>query len=109
MAVNNAILQTLSDEEQAFIESWLVRFEQSWDESKLPSRTRDLPADARLRRALLAEMVKIDLERQWQLDLRPCLEDYLRDYPELGTADSVPADLLQAEYEVRQQFDPAAD
>jgi hypothetical protein len=109
MAAINVLLQNLSDEQQALVESRLVRFEQTWEEGELPSQLRELPADPSLRRALLLEMVKVDLERQWQGKRRPVLEDYLRDYPELGTADSVPADLIQAEYEVRQQFDRTAD
>jgi hypothetical protein len=101
MAATNVLLQNLSDEKRALVESWLVRFEQTWDEGKLPSQVRELPADPSLRQSLLMEMVKIDLERQWQRQRRLLLEDYLRDYPELGTVDSVPADLIQAEYDAR--------
>ncbi|HYT95489.1 MAG TPA: serine/threonine-protein kinase [Gemmataceae bacterium] len=109
MAASNALLQGLSHEQRRFVEGWLVEFEQTWDEGRLLARTHELPADPTLRRPLLIEMAKIDLERQWQRNRRPCLEEYLRDYPELGTVDTVPADLLQAEYEVRQQFDRTAD
>jgi uncharacterized protein (TIGR03067 family) len=109
MAAINELLQNLSDDKQALVESWLVRFERTWHEGELPSQVRELPADPSLRQPLLLEMVKIDLERQWQRQRRPLLEDYLRDYPELGTVDSVPADLIQAEYEIRQQFDHTAD
>src|SRR5262249_36767205 len=51
----------------------------------------------------LVELVKIDLERHWQAGRRVTVESYLGDYPELGTPDSVPADLLQAELEARQR------
>src|SRR5262249_21518070 len=46
---------------------------------------------------------KIDLERQWQRGRPACVEGYLHAHPELGTSDSVPADLIAKEYEVRHQ------
>lgn len=54
-------------------------------------------------------LVKIDLERQWQQSRRPLLETYLQSYPELGTPHTVALGLIQAEYEVRQQFGFPAD
>lgn len=49
----------------------------------------------------LVEMVKLDLSREW-LEGRPVnLESYLESFPELGTADTVSAELIWAEYEVR--------
>jgi predicted Ser/Thr protein kinase len=49
-------------------------------------------------------MVKIDIRRRWGQGRRVILEAYLKTYPELGTADTVPVDLLEAEYQVRRQF-----
>jgi len=49
-------------------------------------------------------MVKIDLERQWQLGRHVSLESYLDQFPELGSPENVSADLIEAEYEVRRQF-----
>ena len=57
----------------------------------------------------LIEMVKIDLERRWQRGERVGLADYLRDYPELGTPQTVSADLVRAEYDVRRQFGERVD
>src|SRR5262249_19141013 len=37
------------------------------------------------------------------------LADYLRDYPEVGTPQTVPAELVRAEYEVRRQFGEMVD
>lgn len=49
----------------------------------------------------LVEMVKLDLSREW-LEGRPVkLESYLESFPELGTVETVPAELILAEYEVR--------
>jgi serine/threonine protein kinase len=56
-----------------------------------------------LRFPALVEMVKIDLQRRWQRGLQVTIETYLLLYPELGTADTVPIDLLLAEHEVRRQ------
>ena len=50
---------------------------------------------------VLAEMVKHDLSQEW-LQGRPVnLESYLKSFPELGSADTVSAELILAEYEVR--------
>ena len=56
-----------------------------------------------LAQAALFEMVKIDLEKQWQRGRKPKMEAYLHFYPELGTRDAVPADLLLAEFQARAQ------
>ena len=46
-------------------------------------------------------MVKLDLSREW-LQGRPVnLESYLESFPELGTVETVSAELIFAEYEVR--------
>jgi hypothetical protein len=109
MAVINSELIQLSDEQRCQVASWLVDFDRSWNESRLAARVRELPAGTALRRAALIEMVKIDLEKQWQLGRRPTVESYLALYPEMGGAGNVPVDLIQAEYEVRLQFGEAAD
>jgi hypothetical protein len=108
MAVTNPQVWDLSDEQRAQLEGWLVDFERTWDEGRLAARVRELPAGP-LRFPALVELVKIDLERSWQRGRQIAVESYLRDYPELGTPDSVPADLLQAEHEARRQhgMDPS--
>jgi hypothetical protein len=105
-----AHLASLTDEDRRLLEAWLVEFDLSWDEERLATRAATVPSGHPLRRAALVEMVKIDLERQWQRG-RPCgLEDYLRVYPELAEPDGVPPDLIEAEREVRRQFgDTVAD
>jgi hypothetical protein len=71
---------------------------------------RELPSpESRLRLPALVEMVKIDLERQWQLGRRISLEEYLKLYPELGAPETVSADLIQAEFKVRRQFGTPSD
>jgi predicted Ser/Thr protein kinase len=100
----------LSDDKRQVLETWLVEFDLSWDEDRLAFWVRKLPPSGdSLRRLALVEMVKIDLERRWQLGQRANLEAYMKALPELGPSDSLPADLIQAEYEARQQGGAPAD
>lgn len=107
----NPMLVELTDRDQETLESWLVTFDQTWHDDALAVWATDrLPATGSpLRQAALAELVKIDLEHQWQRGRRMTVESYLDRYPELGLAASVGADLLLAEYRVRQQFGAPAD
>src|SRR5262245_55796231 len=103
MPAAESYLLALSDEQRLLLESWLVEFDHAWDEHRRAAWLRKLPeASHPLRRPALIEMVKIDLERQWQRGNRPGLENYLQSYPELGTADTVPPDLIHAEWDVRR-------
>jgi HEAT repeat protein len=105
-------LSQLAPGQRRQLDQWLQEFEQSWDESRLGSRARGLPPpEDPLRRAALLEMIKIDLRRRWQSGRHVRLEAYLKNFPELGTADTVPADLILAEYHARRlagAADPAA-
>jgi hypothetical protein len=104
--VNTGVLQ-LPDEDQKWLNSWLWEFDQA--KGELASWASRLPLASPVRRPALIEMVKIDLERQWQRGRPVRLESYLAHYPELGTLDTVPPDLIQAEYEVRKQFGDRVD
>ena len=109
MAALNPRLADLSDLDRLVLESWLVEFDQRWDEGVLASRAQQIPPGSSWRLPALAEMVKIDLARQWQRGRQVSLESYLKEFPELGSPGDVSADLIQAEYEVRRQFGaPAA-
>jgi predicted Ser/Thr protein kinase len=103
-------LAGLSDDRRQLLESWLLDFDLSWDEGRLSSWLAKLPpAEDDLRRPALVEMVKIDLERRWQRGERAHLEAYVQALPELGAVESLPADLIQAEYEARRACGAAAD
>src|SRR5580704_17420799 len=104
MAALNPRLADLSDLDRLVLESWLVEFDQRWDEGILASRAQQIPPGSSWRLPALAEMVKIDLEREWQRGRQVSLESYLKDFPELGSPADVSADPIQAEYEVRRQF-----
>ena len=75
----------------------------AWTPEALRARIRELPVDdTEFRRAALSELVKIDLERQWKSGNCCKVEDYLRRFPELGSEETVAAQLLLAEYEARR-------
>src|SRR5207249_4861364 len=93
-----------SEEARRRLPTWLVEFERSWDEDLLGVWARKrLPAGDPIRRPALLEMVQIDLRRRWQLGRRIKVEAYLKAIPELGTPDTVPVALLQAEFDARRQ------
>ena len=104
-------LLELSQEDRETLETWLVEFDQTWQEDALATWAAEkLPGpETTLRRLALAEMVRVDLERQWQRDHRLLLESYLKRFPELGDAETVSVGLILAEYDVRQQFGKPAD
>jgi len=104
MVSPSPLLDHLSDAERAEVESWLVEFDLRWDSDRLRALARELPAGSMLRLPTLIEMVKIDLERQWQQGHRVGIEYYLRAFPELGPLDNPQLDMIEAEVEVRTQF-----
>jgi hypothetical protein len=84
------------------VQSWLTDFASSWDENRLAARAAELPAAGDPGRlALLSGMVRIDLRRRWLRGERVALESYLSRYPELGTPQTVPLELVRAEYDAR--------
>jgi serine/threonine protein kinase len=89
-----------------------------------------MAADGAARRGLLIELVMLDLEYRWrrsrqdaaagglaagkgggdlsgpaQLPRRPCLDDYVSAFPELGPLDRLPAKLLDQERRVRREWE----
>ena len=97
------LLAALSTTQRQKLESLLSEFDVAWTPQALATRVRELPVDdTEFRRAALSELVKIDLERQWKSGNCCKLEDYLRRFPELGSEETVAAQLLLAEYEARR-------
>jgi tetratricopeptide (TPR) repeat protein/serine/threonine protein kinase len=98
----------LSEPTRRKVEAWLADFAASWDEGRLAVRLRDLPpVGDPLRLPALLGMVQIDLKQRWQHGHKVALESYLKNLPELGTADTVAASLVEAEYEARLALDKA--
>src|SRR5437660_8836073 len=104
MTVPPPHLANLAAEHRRQLESLLLKFDQSWDEKRLAAALRQLPADSPVRRPALIEMIKIDLERRRKAGQKIRIDAYLKSFPELGTADDLPVDLILAEYQVRRQF-----
>src|SRR5262245_49323012 len=93
----------LDAEHQQLLAKWVREFEQGWSDGALARAATELPAAGPVRRLALGRMVKIDLRLSWQAGRKRALEDYLREYPELGTPQNVAIDLIQAEIQARRQ------
>lgn len=65
------------------------------------------PGEDALRRTILVELVKVDLEFQWKNGTRPSLREYCDAYPELGSLDEVPPDLVYEAYLVAHRHGAA--
>jgi hypothetical protein len=110
VAATDTHLAGLSDDQRLALESWLVELDLSWDEGRLGLWVRRLPPRGDcLRHPALVEMIKIDLERRWQRGQRANLEAYVKSLPELGPLDRLPAHLVLAEYEAREQCGAPTD
>jgi hypothetical protein len=109
MLTGDTDLTHLSGDQRQQLAAWLAEFERTWDEGRLAASVRQLPADGPLRRLALVGMVKIDLEQQWRRGRRPVIEAYLHFYPELGPRDTVPPDLIHAEYDARRRAGAPAE
>ena len=102
----------------------LDRFDSAWENGGAPTIDSFLPVlpvsdndeSRSSRRAVLTELVMIDLERRWRsnggtdetldpgqpaLRAKPTLEDYVERYPDIGTLDELPLELICEEYRVR--------
>jgi len=98
------MLDELPDANQAQLECLLWEFDQAWTPTALGVQAQDLLGDdGRLRQIALVELIKIDIERQWMAGNRPTVEDYLERFPELGTEETVPLELLATEDQLRRE------
>jgi formylglycine-generating enzyme required for sulfatase activity len=62
------------------------------------------PPGSPWRASALPRLIAADLQCGWEHGLGRTLEEYLREYPELGPGDSLPAWLIVAEYRARHAF-----
>jgi eukaryotic-like serine/threonine-protein kinase len=84
----------------------LEPFERAWHDLRDSDGPVDLarfvpPADDPLRLLALAELIKADVEFRWRQGQPVRVEEYLRQFPELGPADELPAGMIFEEYRVR--------
>ena len=86
MAVLNHVFLGLSEDQRQRVDTWLAEFDLSWTPESLKRWADRLPpAGDPVRLAALIEMVKIDLERQWERGEPRTVETYLETYGELGS------------------------
>lgn len=102
MALPNPKVAGLSAAERDELEAVVLSFDCAWTEECLPQHVVALPREAAWRMPALWEMIKVDLERQWQVGRAQYLDAYLASFPELGTAHDVSPELIAAECEARQ-------
>jgi tetratricopeptide (TPR) repeat protein len=117
-AARDTLSEAASQDAEARLDL-LERFDMAWRGGAAPTLDEFLdspgagPAssDPAIRRHLLGELIKIDLEYRWRrgrapglsdVDERPLLDSYLARHPELGTPESLPLDLIAQEYRVRR-------
>ena len=86
------------------------QFIAAWDADEGPPNLKEFLPEGDLRRMLLVELIKVDLEYRWGQGLEKRIAEYLAEHPELAAA-GVPVELLYEEFHARQQsgddVDPA--
>jgi tRNA A-37 threonylcarbamoyl transferase component Bud32 len=96
-------------------ESRILRFEQAWQRDGpcaiVDYLERSWPPSSPERRRLLVELISIDLEFRWRSGSRDprsvqpvMLEVYAAKFPELGSLDELPLELIGQEYRVRHHW-----
>ena len=90
---------SVEDQSQA---SWLADVGRASDEGSQTESFHEVSFGNNPQRlSVLVELVKADLVRKWSSGQPVSLEFYLDVLPELGTRDTIPAELILAEYEER--------
>src|SRR4051794_37612784 len=93
----------LTEADRQTVDACLTEFEQIWSPEQLARSVADLPGtDSALRRTALIGMVRIDMRRTWQPTGQKVVEKYVKQFPELRAAGSVPLELLQEELDLRK-------
>ncbi|MCI0461198.1 MAG: serine/threonine-protein kinase, partial [Gemmataceae bacterium] len=83
-------------------EGLIKAFEEAWRRGPAPGIADYLRAEEPVRRALLAELIHVDLEFRLKSGESARIETYLTDYPELAGDRRATLELIAAEYELRQ-------
>jgi hypothetical protein len=73
-----------AEEKLLLVDAWVQRFEKAWHSGGHPAIEDFLPGDGPDRLAVLAELIKVDLERRLGAGEPACRADYLERYPELA-------------------------
>jgi serine/threonine protein kinase len=110
MAFPTTSFAAVTEPDRKQLQSWLADFERTWQEGRLEEWVLRLPLPGhRLRLPALIGLVQTDLRLQWQRGRRVQVEAYLKIYPELGSPEKAPVDLILAEYEAQRQCGAPAD
>jgi serine/threonine protein kinase len=81
----------------------LEAFFAAWEAGSAPDIAAHLPTGpAAVRRLVLVELVKVDLEFRCRDGGDPRIEEYVATFPELAAADGPPVELICEEYHVRK-------
>ncbi len=78
----------------------------SWESPNRPPVLANFLPDQplELRRLVLTELIKVDLEYRWQQhNLPKTVEEYLAEFPELADGGKLPCDLIYEEYLIRRR------
>ncbi|HLW64939.1 MAG TPA: serine/threonine-protein kinase [Gemmataceae bacterium] len=89
--------------------SQLDAFIQRWDSATEPPALAEfIPnGSATLRRLVLVELIKVDLDYRWTRHMPRYVEDYTKELPELVSGGGVPSDLIFEEFRIRKQVGEA--
>jgi serine/threonine-protein kinase len=86
---------------------FVERFEKAWRRGPRPALDEHLPSEPALRRVVLVELIRVDLECRLEAGEPARVEAYLQLYPELSEKPNVAAQLILAEYRLRRLKEPA--
>ena len=83
----------ISRQVERFGAAWTVSLERAAPPPELRSFLDVSPESSR--GLLLVELIRVDLEQRWQQQVGPQrVEDYIREFPELGGVDDLPDDVI---------------
>ena len=76
-----------------------------WDAAESPPVLAEFvpPTGTSLRRLVIVELIKVDLDYRYQRKMPKRIEDYLAEFPEICGPGGVPSDLIFEEYQVRRR------
>ena len=100
-------LAVLEVNERNELEALLLEFDESWTLGSFKQTARRVASHPSQQYGdlALAELAKVDLQRSWSAGNGRTLDEYLDQFPSLGTTDTVAADLVVAEFEARSNID----
>jgi len=92
-----------SSEQEKRLQALSETFQEAWKKATSVNIQSYLPpAGDPLRHRALCELIKAELPIRWQRQQKVLLEQYLKKYPELGSAGALPPAVIFEEFRVRQ-------